>query len=147
MNTERGNVLVIIIGIVFVLFLVGFFRSERAFWDTVNYKKILNLPCGLTVTSPKLNKGQKVTYPLSVEGYLNGCGWQAKGAVAGTVQIFDSRGQTVTAPKKLMIPSDSTEEPFYFTATLQPQNAPTTDTGSILIIANSGLLYSIPVTF
>lgn len=146
-NTERGNILVILIGIACILFLIGFFRSERSFWDTVNYKTALRLPCGLTINAPKADTKEKVAFPLSVEGYINGCGWESSGNRAGTVQVFDDNALPVTAAVPLIIPSDSSEEPFYFSAALMPTAAPRTDAGRIVVTSTTGLLYVQPVTF
>ena len=145
MNKERGNVLVIILGIVLILFVIGFFRSQPSFWGAVSYKKVLNLPCGLTVDAPK--NGDKAAFPIVVDGYINGCGWDPAAASAGTAQVFDGKGLPLTKPIALAIPSDSTNAPYYFSASLPLIAAPSTAGGNILIRANSGLLYSVPVAF
>ncbi len=49
---EGGNILVIIIGIILILFLVGFFRSGESMWSKFNFKQVLRLPCGLTLVIP-----------------------------------------------------------------------------------------------
>ena len=145
MNRERGNVLIIILGIVLILFVVGFFRSTPSFWGTLNYKTILRLPCGLTVNDPKSN--QKASFPLAVDGYLNGCGWSPDGASGGTAQIFDGRGMPLTTPATLVVPADSTDAPYYFSAQLSLIAAPSSDAGYVLLRSTTGLLYSIPVSF
>lgn len=147
MNRESGNCLVVIIGIGLILVLIGFFASDRAFWDTFNFKQVLHLPCGLTIENPKLKQGEKIAYPLTVDGYVNGCGWNTSGPWAGTAQILDGRGLAVSPPTRLIVPADSTEAPFYFSATLVPIAPPQTDTGNILVTSTTGLLYSIPVSF
>lgn len=149
-NREGGNLLVVVIGIVLILFVIGFFNSSRSFWDTFNFKKILRLECGLTINTPKYDiedKDEKIKYPLLVSGYINGCGWERNGDSAGTVQIFDSRGLQITKQSTLFIPSDSKQSPFFFQATLYPIAAPTQDTGTLLLTSTKGVLHQIPVRF
>lgn len=147
MHRERGNAVVIILGILLILFLVGFFTSDRAFWDTFNYKQLLRLPCGVTVNNPNSKGGTKVAYPLLVDGYVNGCGWNVDNGRAGSAQILDAHGHVVVPPTTLVVPIDSTNAPFYFSADLTAIAPPTTDTGSLLITSTAGLLYSIPIKF
>jgi hypothetical protein len=146
-NRERGHILVVILGVVLMLFVLGFFRSEKSFWGVLNYKAILRLPCGLTVNNPKFDDGEKLSFPLVVDGYVNGCGWNMASGSAGTAQVFDAMGLPVTIPVTLAVPSDSTEMPYYFKATLVPNAAPHTDTGAIILRSSAGLLSSIPVAF
>ena len=147
MNRERGNFVLIIAGLVAVLFLIGFFRNAPAFWDTVNYKKILRLPCGLTVQHPTYGKNEKAQFPVEIDGYVNGCGWDPKNGIAGVVQLFDGKGLPMSAPTPLAVPSDNGTYPVYFDTTLRLTQAPSTDTGNILFTSSSGLLYPIAVTF
>ncbi|MEI8130122.1 MAG: hypothetical protein WCG55_01290 [bacterium] len=147
MNHERGNFVLIIAGIVAVLFLIGFFRNAPAFWDTVNYKKILRLPCGLTVQHPTYSTNEKAQFPVEIDGYINGCGWDPKNGSAGIVQVFDGMGLPMSAPTMLAIPSDNGTYPIYFDTVIRLTKPPTTDTGKILVTSSSGLLYPIPVTF
>lgn len=142
--------MVVVLGIILILFVIGFFNSSRSFWDTFNFKKILRLPCGLTINAPKYDfedTSEKVKYPLLVSGYINGCGWERNGDSAGTAQIFDSRGQAVTKQSSLFIPGDSTQSPFYFETTLYPMTPPTMDTGTLLITSTKGVLHQTPVRF
>jgi len=146
-NREGGNVLVIILGIVLVLFLVGFFRSNRAFWDTLNFKQILRLPCGLTVQHPDPAKPTKLSFPLVIDGYVNGCGWDISKNTAGTAQIFDQSGMSVTAPTSLAVSADQKETPYYFSALLIPSAAPHTDKGNLIFTSTTGLIYGVSVAF
>ncbi len=144
---EGGNTVLIIIGIIAILFLIGFFRNQASFWDTVNFKKALRLPCGLTVSEPRFSKDEKVVFPLTISGYINGCGWDLSGRNAGTAQVFDAHGAPVTAPATLLAPSDPGSTPYLFSTTLFVTAAPQTDTGQILFRSTTGLLYSQPVSF
>jgi len=147
MNGERGNILIVVVGLALVLFVVGFFRSDAGFWGTVGYKKLMRLPCGVTVNHPEFTRGEKVSFPLIVDGYANGCGWEVQNLRAGTVQVFDTTGHPVTREYNLVVPADSKEAPYYFSANLVPNAAPRTDTGTILLRASGGLLHDIPVAF
>ena len=154
MNKERGSVWVIILGVVMILFVIGFFRSQPSFWGAVSYKKILNIQCGLTVSHPDLKPGEKVAFPLLVDGYANGCGWEPAaraglipGQIAGTAQVFDGTGLPVTKPIPLAIGTDSTDAPFYFSAELPLYAAPASDSGYLLLKSNAGLVDTIPVAF
>ena len=75
MNKERGigHIVTLIIGLTLILVIVGFFRANRSFFDTINYKALLRLPPGITVE--KIEPNQKVVFPLKVTGYINGAGW------------------------------------------------------------------------
>jgi hypothetical protein len=144
---ESGNIILIIVGIVLVLFLIGFFRSQKSFFGTVNYKAVLNLPCGLTVQKPDEKSEAPLHFPITVAGYVNGCGWERNGMTAGTAQVFDGQGIPVTALAPLAIPEDSTEAPFYFEGHLSLTSAPRTSNGSLIIHSTTGLMKAIPVTF
>lgn len=146
-NTENGNAILIIVGIIAILFLIGFFRSAPAFWDTVNYKTILRLPCGVTVKHPSFGKNEVVAFPLQVDGYINGCGWEPMNGSAGTVQIFDGKGLPVTDPTPLTLEAPDAGSPYYFNTSLVLSRAPTAEGGNILLRSNTGLLYPIPVSF
>jgi hypothetical protein len=147
MHTERGNThwVVIIVGILIILFLVGFFRSDRSFFDKINYKAVLNLPCDITVDSPKAK--ERILLPLTVKGFINGCGWEMGQANAGTAQIFDGKGLPVSAATPLSYTDDSSELPRPYKATLVPIAPPTVDTGTIVFTSTTGLIHAIPISF
>ena len=121
MNYERGNAeinvtLIVIILIVIAVFLSGYFKSDRVFWDTFNLKSVLRLPCGLTINNPSQNS--KANFPVLVDGYVNGCGWNINNNGAGTVQIFDNQGLPITLPTTLNVAPESNGAPYYFKANL-----------------------------
>ena len=141
-----GHWVVTIIGIILILALIGFFKAgTQNTLSQITYKTILRLPCGLTVQAP--NENGKVLFPLTVKGYVNGCGWQAQNGSAGTVQVFDETGALLTAQTNLVVPPDSSGMPYYFESTLQLLAAPHTDTGSVIIHGVTGLSDAIPVRF
>ena len=148
MHKERGegvDIFVILIGVAALIFVLSFFKTAPDFWDSIHFKKILRVPCGLTVQEPDFSKGEKAVFPLETSGYINECGWDAKGTSAGTVQIFDGKGLAVTAPTDMK--TTSTNTPEYFDVMLKLTNSPTTDTGTILFKSTTGLLHAVPVSF
>ena len=148
MLKERGegvDIIIIILGVVALLFVLSFWKSAPAFWDSIHFKQILRVPCGLTVKAPVYDKSDKVVFPIDTEGWVNGCGWELAGTSAGTVQVFDAKGIAVTAPTDMT--SDSKYTPYYFSATLKLITAPSTDTGQILFRSTKGLLQPVPVSF
>jgi hypothetical protein len=116
-------------------------------WDTFGVKTLLRLPCGLTVNNPDATKDTKAIFPIVVDGYANGCGWELSSGSAGTVQVFDGKGLPVTLPTRLFIAKESVSAPYYFKNNLVLRTPPTTDKGNILFISTTGLIYSIPITF
>ncbi len=148
MNTSReggyGHWVVVLIGLTLVLFLVGFFRTDQPI-SQVTYKKIMMLPCGLTVKA--IEDNDKITFPFKMFGYINECGWIRKGQIAGTAQVFDGKGLPVSNKVNLNIPEDNTGYPYYFENTLLLEHAPTTDTGSLIINGVGGLNRAIQVSF
>ncbi len=145
MIKEKGNILLIVIGVVCILLLIGFFRGEPGFFGSVNYKKVLNLGCGLTVTRP--DTSVPVVFPVEVHGYINGCGWDPVRGVAGTVQLFDNNGIAVTAEVPLTIPEDNTSKPYPFLAYIYLSQGPSTGTGSLIFKSTTGLLFAQAISF
>lgn len=147
MHKERGSadITIIVVGLIAALVLVGFFNSDKSFFNKINYKTLLRLPCGLTVQ--KLDKNQKIEFPFTVTGYVNGCGWEIGSTRLGTVQVFDAKGIPVSAAESLQRGDDGTELPIPFTATITPIAAPSTDTGSIIFTSTTRLIHAVPVTF
>ncbi len=150
MNRGNGGVnvlLVVAILLVIALFGIGYFKSDRVLWDTFGIKTLLRLPCGLTVNDPDATKDIKAVFPILVDGYANGCGWDVSSGNAGTVQVFDGKGLPVTLPTGMFVVRESTNAPFYFKTYLKLHTPPTTDKGNILFISTTGLIHSIPITF
>lgn len=147
MNGERGitDYVILFIGFSCVLFLIGFFRADRAFFNTVNFKASLNLECGLTQTTFK--DTEQVSFPVRVQGYVNGCGWEMTPSSPGSVQIFDAKGAPVTTSTRLQYDDDGTELPRAFMADVKAYAAPSTDTGNIIFTSSSGMIKAFPVRF
>jgi hypothetical protein len=155
MHYERGNAgvnvtLVVVILISLVVILSGYFKNDRVLWDTFNIKQLLRLPCGVTIDSPKSNT--RATFPLTIGGYANGCGWimderYTSGNSVGTAQVFDDNGLPVTKPFDLVVSNPKSGYPLYFSNKLSLFSPPHTDTGKVLFISSTGLLYAVPVSF
>ncbi|MBP6884737.1 MAG: hypothetical protein KBC17_02840 [Candidatus Pacebacteria bacterium] len=148
MNYERGygHWIVFVIGAILVLMMIGFFKANnQQTLSNVTYKAILRLPCGITVQEPK--KGDKVSFPVTVKGYVNGCGWDIKNSIAGTAQVFDGNGAPMTNQIPLNVPTDSKKKPYYFEGTLVLKVAPQTEKGSIIIRGVSNFTHAIEIDF
>ncbi len=147
MRDERGivNLIIIAIGLTLIFFLIGFFRPERSFWDTVNYKALLRLPCGLSLKAPEENS--QMVFPIKVKGYVKGCGWDVAEGNAGTAQVFDANGRALTKAVPLSVPSQSDQEPFYFETLVPLVTAPQADTGTFVVVSRSGLVHAFRVRF
>lgn len=139
-----GHFVVFLIGLVMVLFLIGFFKTEQPI-PAVTYKKILRLDCGLTLKG--IEENQKIEFPFKIYGYVNECGWVVNGSIAGTAQVFDSNGQPVSKKVNLNVADPGTGYPYYFENTLLLSMPPKTDTGSLIIVSASGLSRALPVSF
>ena len=144
--SERGQAdqITIIIGIALSLVMIGFFRPD-GIMEKVSYKSIMMLPCGLTYNG--ISDNDKITFPLEVDGYINGCGWERDGMVAGTAQVFDANGIPVTDATILKIADTGTVNPLPFIATLRPNAAPQSDHGQLVLKSTVGLTKIIPVNF
>lgn len=147
MHRERGNILLVIVIIALMVFLISLFHNENNFYDTFNLTGILRLSCGVTIEHPSIAETAKIKFPIAVEGYANGCGWEASGGSAGTAQVFDGKGTPVTKPSMLAVGPHSDKKPWSFTASLALITPPSTDTGYILLRSTTGLLSTIPIAF
>ena len=147
MNKERGSLDYVVIGVCVLLMLlaVGFFQSDKGFFGKFNYKAVLNLPTGITLT--KLDENTKITFPYTVKGYINGGGWERGNSSAGIAQIFDSKGIPVTKATALSFADDGTDLPSAFIAILTASGAPTSGTGMIVFTSTTGLVHTVPIRF
>lgn len=156
MLSQRGNAgpnfVVIVAILIFLIFIFsGFFKDSRVLWDSFNIKSLLRLPCGITVQKPHSNT--KISFPLEIGGYINQCGWIFDGnkmggaRSGGTAQVFDDKGMPITLPTSMIIPEISENYPMYFSNELQLLTPPATDTGKIVFVSTTGLIYSVSVQF
>lgn len=145
MKNEKGNILLIVIGVICILLLIGFFRGEPSFFGTVNYKKILNVPCGLSVSSPESD--MQIVFPIAVRGHVNGCGWDVKNGIAGTVQVFDNNGFAISDAVPLEVTDDTIIKPYAFHSALYLRHGPSTGDGSVIYKSVTGLIFAQSISF
>lgn len=168
MNTKSykgfSNVVVILVGVLVVAILVGFFRVTRPFsginlsngntngtlTDTKNSNTLTgaSVNCDIAVTSPAQNA--KVSSVINISGIYNNCGWNNTTdnynniANIGTVVVVDGKGNTLT--NTLNITSNL---PGSFNITIGLVR-PSQTTGAVIIVRNSDneqpITIQIPVT-
>ena len=145
-NRQRGmaDFTAIILALCLGLLLIGFFRSSNEYYSQLN-KSALRLSCGLTYKG--ITENQKITFPLTITGYINGCGWNNIGPKGGSVQIFDAKGMPITPNTEMTIDDKTTQIPLSFTTTLHPNFVPQTENGQLIFQSNTGFLKIVPVTF
>ncbi len=86
--------------------------------------------CGISVITPAPN--QTIGFGSIISGYVNGCGWTAFEAQAGTVQVLNANGQAVSNPIPLSVSSNWMQLPAYFSTSIYLTTTPGTSTGSLL---------------
>ena len=121
MYKNRGiilGIIVIIIGVALSLVLIGFFTGQHPF-GLKDSKQLLKLPCGVTIYHPK--QYEEVTFPFEVAGYVNGCGWGIKDGTVGLLSVLGENG-LIIAQGPLTPTGDTTEAPYYFSATVSIDN-------------------------
>lgn len=147
MNKERGSLDYVVVGVCILLILiaVGFFQSNKGFFGNFNYKAVLNLPAGITLT--KIEDNEKITFPYTIKGYVNGGGWERGATSAGIVQIFDSRGIPVSKAIPLLYADDGVDLPSPFIAIITASSAPTSGAGMMVFTSTTGLVHTVPIRF
>ena len=149
MQQNRGiilGIIVIIIGIVLSLVLIGFFTGQHPF-GLKDSKKLLKLPCGVTIYHPK--QYEEVTFPFEVSGYVNGCGWDIENNIAGVLTVLGDNG-LIIAQGNLIPTGDVTEAPYYFSSTVAIDNPNMTRGTFVFSNGKTGFeerLIKIPVVF
>jgi len=106
--------------------------------------------CGIKVFSPL--PGQKVSFPLEVSGYVNGCNWTPFEGQVGKLEIRDTNS---ALSKIILLPVDGPDNytlPAYFKIKIIPENNPTSQNG-VLIFHNNVLsgetkeTFQVPINF
>ena len=175
-HKQRGSTMaIVIVGIILVGALVGIFwprnttrkisknnaplnvvtapnvlpnqeRETNAYYQELNNDKNT---CGIKIFSPL--PGQKVSFPLEVSGYVNGCGWAPFEGQAATLQIRDN-DKSISPVIILPVEGDSYTLPAYFKVKIPAVSSPSTKDG-IMIFTNedaSGeniLRFQLPIVF
>lgn len=149
MQKKKGfivSIILIIIAIYFALFVMGAFNQHSKPFGLF-FKETLQLKCGLTVYSPRENS--TVSFPLSVNGYANGCGWTPdENGHIGSFDVVLENG-FVIGRYNLEVVGDTTTAPYYFEGTIIPELPQFTKNGIFVftsVKANTPII-SIPVSF
>lgn len=177
-NSKTPAIVLVIIGIILIGALIGIFfpkglRNERIIRPTIDtagyvegqqvnpvdsrttsayYQKAdIDKPvCGIKIFSPL--PGQRVSFPLEVSGYINGCGWVPSVNQIGTLEIRD-RNSAISQLIILPVENDGTFTlPAYFKVKVTPQTMPTSIDG-VLIFHNENVsgqkseTFQLPILF
>lgn len=173
-ESSTPTLLIVIIGIVLVGALIGIFyprglRTTKIISPTIDtlgrvegqnvnpneiretdayYTKadIDKTVCGIKVFSPL--PGQRVSFPLEVSGYVNGCNWVPFESQIGSIEFRDGNG---ALSKLIIVPveGDTFTLPAYFKIKINPEIPPSTQNG-VLIFHNQGTLpetFQVPIVF
>lgn len=85
--------------------------------------------CGIKVDTPK--SGTEIIFPLIIAGYVNECGWNIQNGNAGTFQIIDESGRTITGEIPLNVVSSGFGK-YNFSFSVKANMLPSGDEGYIL---------------
>jgi hypothetical protein len=121
-------------------------RETNAYYQELNNDKNT---CGIKIFSPL--PGQKVSFPLEVSGYVNGCGWAPFEGQIGTLQIRDAN-QSLSPIIILPVEGDSYTLPAYFKVKIPAISSPTSQDGVFIFMnedasGENPLRFQLPVTF
>ncbi len=140
------SIILILVAVYFILFIVGAFNQHNRPFGLL-FKETLQLKCGLTVYSPKENK--TVSFPLSVYGYVNGCGWTPdETGHIGTFDVVTTSG-LILGRYNLEVSGDTTSAPYYFEGIITPELPQFTTDGMFIFTSHNATTPSvqIPVSF
>lgn len=153
-NYESGvvNWILIIIGILIVLTLVGYFTTDRS----DNKKEAgtltqLNKPdCGLVINRPVENS--LVIFPVAVSGYLRACDSIPFNSEYGTVQVMDANGTPLGPETEIPIVGNWVSQDAHFSLFVPVSSKPQTAGGFLIFInhdkaGNTLNAFQIPVMF
>jgi hypothetical protein len=85
--------------------------------------------CGVKMDTPKADT--EVVFPIIIAGYVGDCGWDVEGGYAGSFQIIDESGRTITGEIALKVVSAGFGK-YNFSFAVTPQLLPSGDEGYIL---------------
>lgn len=105
--------------------------------------------CGIKVFSPL--PYQKVSFPLEVSGYVNGCSWVPFEGQVGTIELRDANS-AISQLIILPVDGDTYTLPAYFKVKINPQTNPTSNNGVIIFhnddpSGNNPETFQLPITF
>jgi len=90
-------------------------RETDAYYTKANIDKNI---CGIKIFSPL--PGQKVSFPIEVSGYVNGCNWVPFEGQVGTLEIRD-KNKALSRLIILPVDGDSYTLPAYFKIKVTPE--------------------------
>lgn len=90
-------------------------RETDAYYTKANIDKN---SCGIKIFSPL--PGQKVSFPLEVSGYVNGCNWVPFEGQVGTLEIRD-KNKAISRLIILPVDGDNYTLPAYFKVRVTPE--------------------------
>ena len=133
-NREGGVVhwFIIIIGVLIVLTLIGYFTVDKSGKTNGAVTKANQNDCGLVIDKPKENS--IVTFPILISGYLKSCDISPITSKYGTVHLIDASGATVSPEVKLPITGNWVGQPAPFYAILTPSKKPQSGSGFLIFI-------------
>jgi hypothetical protein len=146
MNTTQKGFIIPLVAVVLILLGAYIYYSARSSSDVLLPATTTNTTvgtitppsgkilatAGIIVTSPLPN--DLVMLPLVVEGAVNGIGWFVNEGEAGTVEVFDAEGKSLSNVEILMTVDTTTTLPASFRATVgdrEMMSHITTDTGVV----------------
>jgi hypothetical protein len=175
---EKSTTLIIIIGVLLVGAMIGIFypknfgtvKTVTPLIDKMGYiegqnvnpneqretdayyikANIDNTVCGIKVFSPL--PGQKVSFPLEVSGYVNGCNWVPFEDKIGTLEIRDSNN---ALSKLIILPIEINNNytlPAYFKIKITPEKQPASNNGVLIFHNNNSSgekseTFQVPIIF
>lgn len=102
--------------------------------------------CGIKIFSPLV--GEKVSFPLEISGYVNGCGWIPwNNGTAVTMEVRDNSG--ALAPL-IIVPVEDINSftlPAYFKSRINTTKKPSSPDGVIIFHNSVGDSFQIPILF
>ncbi len=104
------------------------------------------LYCGISVTSPQI--GSNVSFPVKVEGYISGCGWEPYGNYVAKLKVYDNQKRLIGRPF-LVHKSTENNSPVSTQFILTISNLPISEGSLEFVFENFGALektMTVPVT-
>ncbi len=95
------------------------------------------LYCGISVTSPQI--GSNVSFPVKVEGYVSGCGWEPYGNYVATLKVYDDQKRLIGRPF-LVHKSTENNSPVSTQFSLTIPNLPISEGSVEFVFENFGVL-------
>jgi len=134
-TSQKGFIapLLLVIGLILCLVLIGFFSQNiKHAYEPVNPTVPIpdevivsadtdsptanDIVCGIIVETPADN--QSISSPLVIQGYVNGCGWQASSNGIAYVGLYSASGTPLTTEIPVSVLGGGTTTTTSFVTTL-----------------------------